>query len=476
MQQVPDFVRADYPTFVAFIQAYYKWFEDEYSLLKLENLVDIDDTLADFLRHFRKSLDIEGITANTEDRFYIKHLKELYVSKGSSAAFQFLFSLLYSKPSKVIEPWNYAFIPSEAHWKQEFSIIVNITAEEAALLNGQEITLIDEDGNEYLASVDFVAKRPDGRYELFVQRLNPKAPIVSLSYTSGETTITETLEPTTESVSIIETVGDGFEVGTVYDVVYGDGVGTSVRVAKVSSTGALTGVEIVTFGTGYPAVFDWPLMAGHQAVQVSFFPKFNALLSLEEVYLKATVDSGIITADPDSLTADLGNRKHPFSTGDAVYYNNGDDGHTSIGGLTNDAVYYVINIDESTLQLATSYANAIAGTEINLTSGATGNGHTLTLVGATILRFEIGGVAKYPGHYGSKPDVLGDGCYIEDSEYYQVYSYVTAIEELLAKYEGMLHRVLHPSGTKHFAQYTLLNDFSITLEATLELGLEYPPG
>jgi len=46
-------------------------------------------------------------------------------------------------------------------------------------------------------------------------------------------------------------------------------------------------------------------------------------------------------------------------------------------GLTDGGTYYVIRIDANTLKLASSYANAIAGTAIGITSGI-GSNHKLT--------------------------------------------------------------------------------------------------
>jgi hypothetical protein len=57
--------------------------------------------------------------------------------------------------------------------------------------------------------------------------------------------------------------------------------------------------------------------------------------------------------------------RHKFVSGDAVVYNNG--GGTSVTGLTSGNTYYVIYVDANTLKLASSYVNALAGTQVNLT-------------------------------------------------------------------------------------------------------------
>ena len=56
-QQLPEFIRADYQTFVAFIQAYYEWMEQNGKVLeRSQNLLsykDIDKTTNEFLDYYK---------------------------------------------------------------------------------------------------------------------------------------------------------------------------------------------------------------------------------------------------------------------------------------------------------------------------------------------------------------------------------------------------------------------------------------
>jgi hypothetical protein len=67
---------------------------------------------------------------------------------------------------------------------------------------------------------------------------------------------------------------------------------------------------------------------------------------------------------------------HWFSDGDKVMYSNG--GGTTIGGLVNNTTYYIIKNSSTAVKLATTYANAMNGTAVNLTSAGTGLSHTLS--------------------------------------------------------------------------------------------------
>ena len=47
--QLPEFVRAQFPTFVAFVEAYYEWLDTQQ--VDYKKLRDIDETLVDFIKY-----------------------------------------------------------------------------------------------------------------------------------------------------------------------------------------------------------------------------------------------------------------------------------------------------------------------------------------------------------------------------------------------------------------------------------------
>ena len=77
-------------------------------------------------------------------------------------------------------------------------------------------------------------------------------------------------------------------------------------------------------------------------------------------------DTAVVSISGDTQTF----RNHRFLTGQRVTYTDG--GGTAIGGLTDGTVYFIIKVDQNTIQLATNASNAAAGTAIDLTSGAAG--------------------------------------------------------------------------------------------------------
>jgi hypothetical protein len=122
-------------------------------------------------------------------------------------------------------------------------------------------------------------------------------------------------------------------------------------ITAVNLLGNIRGINLTSFGSGYtsnPTVtFSNPGIT------------FNGS------------NSSIVNSSTDIIT--LGT--HWFQTGDAVVYSNG--GGTTIGGLVNNTTYYIIRSSSTAVQLATSLANAEAGSQINITTSSGGSSHRL---------------------------------------------------------------------------------------------------
>ena len=84
-------------------------------------------------------------------------------------------------------------------------------------------------------------------------------------------------------------------------------------------------------------------------------------------------DTDVVSISGDTLTFN----NHRFVNLQRVTYTDG--GGTAIGGLTDGTAYFIIKVDQNNIKLATSSSNAAAGTAIDLTSGAAGTSHTLTI-------------------------------------------------------------------------------------------------
>ena len=125
---------------------------------------------------------------------------------------------------------------------------------------------------------------------------------------------------------------------------------------------------------------------------------------------------------------------HGFSTGDKVVYSNG--GGTDWAGLTDGNTYYVVKTDNNFIKLASSAANATAGTSVDLTSVGTGTLHSLRRPTIDLSSDRI----RLPGHDLKTGDAItydpgsgsaiaiSGGALAKDTTYYAIVKDANTIE------------------------------------------------
>ena len=92
-------------------------------------------------------------------------------------------------------------------------------------------------------------------------------------------------------------------------------------------------------------------------------------------YTETFAGSSSSVVDTTNNTITVTQSQHRFYHGQRVTYNNGGGGN--IGGLTSGTVYYAVADSHDKIKLATSLANALSNTVINITSVGSGSNHTL---------------------------------------------------------------------------------------------------
>ena len=80
-----------------------------------------------------------------------------------------------------------------------------------------------------------------------------------------------------------------------------------------------------------------------------------------------------------------------------------------------------------------------------------------------VINVSLGAVAKYPGYYKTNDGFLDDSMFIQDSRYYQAFSYVLKIDEQLQSYASVVRTMLHPSGMAMFGEYSIQNFFDLQI-------------
>lgn len=129
--QFPAFYREQGPQFVAFLEAYYEWMEQQGNIIdqsrRLFDTTDIDRTADQYLEHFKAKFMAElPVELIGNQRLFQKHILELYRSKGSVAGLKLLFRLMYNEDVDVYIPSYDIFKASDNVWKQPHYLEVTL--------------------------------------------------------------------------------------------------------------------------------------------------------------------------------------------------------------------------------------------------------------------------------------------------------------------------------------------------------------
>ena len=131
-QQVPEFIRDEYPKFISFLEAYYEFLEDKQGTnnndlitkaKSLRDLADVNSSLDEFENNFyEKFAALLPKEVEVRKDILFKNLNRLYLSKGSIESYKFLFRLLFNEEVQIIEPKNEVLKASASVWSIENSL------------------------------------------------------------------------------------------------------------------------------------------------------------------------------------------------------------------------------------------------------------------------------------------------------------------------------------------------------------------
>lgn len=276
--QFPQFYEQEGPNFILFLKAYYEWMESQSDLTTgtpnpigaARNLLDyrdIDNTLETFLIHFQKKY-LYGIPFNViaNKRFLLKHVLDVYRSKGSINCYKLLFKLLYNQEIDVYLPGNDILKPSDGTWVQpkylEISdngkldsfveqTIVGVTSGTTAVVEAY----VKESVSQGIVSTLYISNiLPQGG--TFVEGENI---LIKGQETAQDLSSAPLIIGSLNSLNILNG-GQGFSVGDVLKIAHYDvsndqpityGVNGLIRVSNVSTgKGALT-FSLENGGFGY---------------------------------------------------------------------------------------------------------------------------------------------------------------------------------------------------------------------------------
>ena len=435
-RQIPEFIREDYPTFVAFVEAYYKYLQDQG--VDLSTARDLDQTLESFVTEFKKELAYNLPAIQGDERFILTKVKDGYLSKGSEASYKLLFRLLFGKKVELTYPGTQMLRASDGRWNQEISVFAKVDFGNPQDIVGKLVdiqtatrlirVLVDRK-EDLVGEVDRIVALGGNIYEFYLDKrfFGVLKPTDKIKYRD---TFQATILPATQTPKITQP-GKNFRVGQVFEVRSGTGTGALLKVTAVNADNGIKYAEFIKFGIGYNAGFAVSLLASNTV---------NAAQLL--------VASASSSRSGENLS--IGDRTLGFD--EQGYVNLGDYVTTDFV----DGTYAGSIIREFSLNFRNAQVDS---------------------ADPAIIEVNLGALVKYPGYFTSNAGFLDDSIFIQDSKYYQAFSYVIRIDERLESYKSAVKTMLHPAGMALFGEYNITNniDLSVALESlvkSLGIGIE----
>jgi hypothetical protein len=432
-RQLPEFVREDYPTFVAFVEAYYEYLQAQG--VDFSNIRDIDKTLEDFIVQFKRELAHNLPNIVEDERFLLQRIKDHYLAKGSEASYKLLFRLLFGKNVELIYPGRSLLRASDGRWNQEISLFAKVDFGDPEAVVGRlvDITtptrvlrvLVDR-RQDVIGEVDRIVALGGDIFEFFLDKrfFGLVSPGDTIRFKDE---FQATILTSTTNIKIVQP-GRNFRVGQVFELISRTGTGALMKVTAVDSNGGIKYAEIIKFGIGYTADFSVSVLASNSVTATTV---------------------GELTSSSSR-------------SGDDLFLNDRTLGSNEEGFINRADMFDFNYVD-----------GAYAGTTVREFSLNFRNAQT-DAQDPAVIEVKLGALSRYPGYFETNNGFLDDSIFIQDSKFYQAFSYVIKIDERLSSYASAVKTMVHPAGMALFGEFQITNniDLSIFLESLVKsLGI-----
>lgn len=253
--QFPSIYREEGENIVAFLQAYYEFLESDpkYAIYRNRSIFetgDIDDTLDEFVIHFKKKYLADfPYLSSTDTRFLVKHIIDQYRTKGSEQSLKLFMKLAFGEDVEVYYPSSDVFKLSDSKWIEPKYIEVTPSLKTASFLGKR---VYSDRFNASAVVENIITKRVNGKIFDVVYISD----IVGAFRTGDTLTVdgdTKDSPVVTGSLTSVEITNGGanYKIGDLLDVWSDNGKDGVVKVQDVFSQTAKVAFNIIDGGFGY---------------------------------------------------------------------------------------------------------------------------------------------------------------------------------------------------------------------------------
>jgi hypothetical protein len=484
---------------------------------------DIDRTLDSFVEYFRREFMInipKDVLA--DKRLLVKHIRDFYRTRGSKFSYDFLFYALFNKQIELVYPGDYILRASDGRWVRETILRVgNPYSTLPTNLDGRNIVGAVSGATARVQKVTRVVVLGHPLFELLVENvvgtfvdgetvsddLGNNATITSAFgsligieqvidpgafHQSGDSVVITSsgaiasarVSSTNDQGPVsfrINRGGSGYRLGETFILVQGgSGNGASATVTSLSNTTFVslnidrinslrnvvlsTGLRFVSLGTNSTAVSATLALANISSTLTSALTFNNSIAGSINTISVTSVGVGYVPELPSVTVRDqivfeqnIIGQNGRFQGDDAVIIPIRAPGAiTGLDIISSDASFdkfadaIVVN-SRGTAPITDQYFD-LAGRARATIRNATYNAD---------IKPVIAGVINQPGRYIDTKGFLSWNMRLQDNDFYQEYSYLIKVTEIVDRYRDVVKRVLHPAGSKMFGSYQFVSDTNL---------------
>ena len=261
--QFPAFYKEEGPKFLAFMEAYYEYMEQNGKLTdgirNLQSYSDIDTTTEEYLDYFLytfvPSLPVDVLA---KKELLVKNIKQGNFARGTLQSYKLLFRVLYDEDIDLVYPADQILKVSDADWQIDRYLTSNYDDRTYSFIGK---TIIGVDSRAIALVEDVVARNVKGRHLMQILLSNVEGTFKDkeVIHLQSDTDLSGHRTVIDAGISKVEIISPGAEyrVGDIVNI-NSSGIGDfgKVVVTDVQDLGGVVTFEISKGGSGYATTTD----------------------------------------------------------------------------------------------------------------------------------------------------------------------------------------------------------------------------